>query len=173
MEVMIGVDPHPASHTTTGSTRPRGAGPGDGACRVAEQVPRCSRGPSLRRAHVGGRGRPRARLSALPAARRGRRTVVDVPATLASRVRVLGRASRPRPTPSTPGGSRSPPCPTVVWPGGAHRWASHGVPLVGEAPHRPGPVAQQAVLPAARPGRRAGAGRDQQRSRRLPGAITP
>ena len=79
--------------------------------------------------------------------------LLDVPPTLASRVRVLGTGRSERTIPTMPSPLPSPPCARVVFTrssGRSHR--DHAA--VGQAQPRPGPIAGQARLPPAqRPGR--------------------
>ena len=91
MKVMIGIDPHKASHTAVAidgdedqlsSVKVRATG------RQVDQLMRLGR--AIREAHVGHRVGRRDGLSAGPTARRRGEDVLDVPATLASRIRVLG-----------------------------------------------------------------------------------
>ena len=173
MEVMIGVDPHKGSHTATMLDRAEreltrikvraGGRSGRRAARVGERP---------HGAYVGGGVRWRDGLSALPAARRCRRDG----AGRAGDVGVTGAGARHRPVDQ----DRSERCPlgcrcgvarSVVG-GGAPGRSRHGVPAVGQAAHRHGPLANQAVLSTACSRRRAGARRDRQGSGRQPGTIT-
>ena len=173
MEVMIGVDPHKGSHTATMLDRDERElariKVRAGVRQVAELL---GVGERLHGPDVGGGVRWRDGLSALPAARRCRRDG----AGRAGDVGVTGTGARLWPVDQ----DRSQRCPLgcrggVARPvvgGGATGRSRHGVPVVGQAAHRRGPLADQAVLSTARPGRRAGARRDRQGSGRQPGTIT-
>ena len=90
MTVIIGIDPHKASHTACAID--------DNERELAQVQVRAGRrqleefvawAQPFPHRRVGDRVRQRARLSARPAAHRGGRVRVDVPATLSSRMRVL------------------------------------------------------------------------------------
>ena len=173
MEVMIGVDPHKGSHTATmldrGERELTRITVRAGGRQVAELL-EWANGHEPRTWAVECAGGMGYLLSQQLVA--AGETVLDVPAMLASRVRVLGtwpvdqdRSER------CPLGRRRGVARPVVG-GGAPGRSRHGVPVVGQAAHRRGPLADQAVLSTARPRRRAGARRDRQRSRRQPGTIT-
>jgi Transposase len=174
MEVMIGVDPHKGSHTATmldrGERELARITVRAGGRQVAELLA-WANGHEPRTWAVecaGGMGY----LLSQQLVAAGER-VLDVPATLASRVRVLGCGQS---TKTDPNDARSLGCRGGVACPDAGRGATgrsrHGVPVVGQATHRHGSLADQAVLSTARPRRRARARRDRQGSRRQPGTIT-
>ena len=173
MEVMIGIDPHKGSHTATMLDRAeRELTTDHGARRAPPGRSSCSSGRTVMSR---GRGRWSAPAgwaiccpsnSSLPAS--GARCAGDVG--------VAGAGAGHRPVDQDrserrPLGRRGGVACSVAG-GGATGRSRHGVPAVGQAAHRRGPLADQAVLPAARPRRRAGARRDRQRSGRQPGTIT-
>ena len=91
MTVIIGIDPHKASHTAVaigcdehalGQIRVRAT------CQTDREA--VGLGRAARATDLGGRVRRRDGLSAVPAAGHAGEDVLDVPATLASRIRVLG-----------------------------------------------------------------------------------
>ena len=172
MDVMIGVDPHKRSHTATMLDRRqrelRRITVRAGHRQVAELL-EWADGVKPRTWAVecaGGMGY----LLAQQLVAAGE-TVLDVPATLASRVRVLGTGQS---TKTDPNDARAVAVAALHAPALAVvRRADHvnGVSAAGQAPHRRGSLADQAVLSPARPGGRAGAWWDQQGSGRYAGPI--
>ena len=112
MNVIIGVDPHKATHTAVALD---GNEVELGEVKVRANASQLKRllawaAPFEERTWAV-EARRRLRLPAVPAARRRRRgRSLDVPATLAARVRVLGTGGRTRTTRTTRARSRSPRC---------------------------------------------------------------
>ena len=165
MDVMIGVDPHKGSHTATMLDR---AERELGRIKVRagrRQLAELLDWATGTRPALGGGVRRRDGLSAFPALVAAGETVLDVPATLASRVRLLSTGQS---TKTDPNDARSVAVAALRhrrWPR-CDRLTMSRVPVVGQASQRSVPLAEQAVLPAARPRRRAGAPWDRQRSSR-------
>ena len=114
MQVIIGVDPHKASHTAVaiGDDEDELA-PDDGASEPGPDRPAVGVGGAVRVADVGDRGRRRAGLSAGPAARRRRRDASSMCRRRWRRGRgCWARAGRTRTTRTTRCRSRSPRCGT-------------------------------------------------------------
>ena len=172
MKVMIGVDPHKGSHTATMLDRTERE-----LARIKVRAGRDQLGELLEWAD-GVSPRTRAVESA------GGMAICSPSnwSPLARRCSTCRRCwphgsgcsalvSPPRPIRTRPARSLSPRCMLRRSP-----WCAgltcDGVPAAGQAPHRRGSLANQAVLPATRLGRRANARWDRQRSSRQPGTIT-
>ena len=117
MTVVIGIDPHKASHTATA------IGPGSVEAatirlRAARSTPEellswAAQWPERRWGVEGARGLGQLLAQQLVAAGEH---VVDVPATLSARVRTLETDTAARPTTSTPARSRSSPLSAPIFP---------------------------------------------------------
>ena len=96
MNVVIGIDPHKASHTRWRSTRRKMSSRASRCGPPAARWTSWSLGRTVREAHLGHRVGRWVGLLVGPAARRPGRGRLDVPATLASRIRVLatGRSNK-------------------------------------------------------------------------------
>ena len=170
MEVMIGVDPHKGSHTATMLDRTEHelrritlrAGH-----RQLEQLLEWADGVTPRTWAVEAAGGMGDLLSQQLVA--AGEAVLNVPATLASRVRVLSTGQSTKSDTNDAHSVAVAALRAPILASSTRGGRCHGVSAAGQASQRSGSLAQQVVLPSARPRRRVGARRDHQRSGRQPG----
>ena len=179
MSVIIGIDPHKALHAACAIDRTREPSSLrlQRAHRPASGQQLLRVGGTVRVSDVGDRVRRRARLSARPAARRRGEHVVDVPATLSSRVRVLGSG---RSNKNDANDARAVAIAALRSPSlhaGPRRGPRHGAAAVGQgarSTRQPGasPRLQPAPRAGARAGRRAGSARKSLSRRQISSSPT-